>query len=68
MRNKRGGNKPKEPRQKKKPATAEDLDRELEAFLQEPVVKSGEKKDEATNAEKATEAPKPAAGEDVEMS
>ena len=36
--------------------------------MQEPVVKSGEKKDEATNAEKATEAPKPAAGEDVEMS
>ncbi|KAL1720587.1 hypothetical protein EV715DRAFT_196841 [Schizophyllum commune] len=51
VRNKRGGNKPKEPRQKKKPATAEDLDRELEAFMQEP----------------AAEAPKPAAGEDVEM-
>ncbi|KAL1658861.1 hypothetical protein GGF50DRAFT_92346 [Schizophyllum commune] len=64
VRNKRGGNKPKEPRQKKKPATAEDLDRELEAFMQEPVVKSGEKKDEA---EKPAEAPKPAAGEDVEM-
>ncbi|KAI5887273.1 uncharacterized protein SCHCODRAFT_02641156 [Schizophyllum commune H4-8] len=67
VRNKRGGNKPKEPRQKKKPATAEDLDRELEAFMQEPVAKSGEKKDEAANAEQAAEAPKPAAGEDVEM-
>ncbi|KAL1742533.1 hypothetical protein HDZ31DRAFT_43032 [Schizophyllum fasciatum] len=51
VRNKRGASKPQQPKQKKKPMTAEDLDRELEAFMEEPT---------------AAEAPKPA-GEDVEM-
>lgn len=66
VRNKRGANKP-QPKQRKKPMTAEDLDRELEAFMDEPVAKSGEKAGEGPQADagKSTEAAKPA--EDVEM-